>query len=161
KRKQYAAFQNRAPPSRSASSIQESLFAFQAVGHEVLILPNKDITPSPLPEIPPSPPTAVASTDDILHVGVTAQGDKAKARDILTAIRTLRALDQGQRPPTADERRALARFPGFGVVALGIFPAPVSGRYKDAGWQQLGEDLQALLTQEEYASAKRTTFTAF
>ena len=104
---------------------------------------------------------AVASADDILHVGVTAHGDKAKARDILAAIRTLRALEQGQRPPTADERQALARFPGVGVVALGIFPNPVSGRYKDAGWQQLGKELQALLTPEEYASAKRTTFTAF
>jgi N12 class adenine-specific DNA methylase len=97
----------------------------------------------------------------MLHVGVTAQGDKAKARDLLTAIRTLRALEQGQRPPTSDERQALARFPGFGVVALGIFPDPVSGRYKDAGWQKLGGELQALLTPEDYASAKRTTFTAF
>jgi SAM-dependent methyltransferase len=97
----------------------------------------------------------------MLHVGITAQGDKAKARDLLAAIRTLRALEQGQRPPTLDERQALARFPGFGVVALGIFPDPVSGRYKDAGWEKLGGGLQALLTPEEYASAKRTTFTAF
>jgi hypothetical protein len=95
------------------------------------------------------------------HVGITAHGDKAKARDLLAAIRTLRALEQGQRPPTADERQALARFPGFGVLALGIFPDPVSGRYRDAGWQTLGGELQALLTPDEYASAKRTTFTAF
>ena len=46
-------------------------------------------------------------------------------------------------------------------MALGIFPDPVTGQYKDAGWQQLGEQLQALLTPEDYASAKRTTFTAF
>jgi N12 class adenine-specific DNA methylase len=53
------------------------------------------------------------------------------------------------------------RFPGFGPVALGIFPDPVTGHYPDASWQQLGEELQALLTPEDYASAKRTTFTAF
>src|SRR5215467_7065203 len=34
-------------------------------------------------------------------------------------------------------------------------------RYKDAGWQQLGDELQALLSPGDYASAKRTTFTAF
>jgi SAM-dependent methyltransferase len=46
-------------------------------------------------------------------------------------------------------------------VALGIFPDPVTGHYPDASWQQLGEELQVLLTPEDYASAKRTTFTAF
>ena len=55
----------------------------------------------------------------------------------------------------------LARFPGFGPVALGIFPDPVTGRYKDATWQTLGEELRTLLAPEEYASARRTTFTAF
>ena len=42
-----------------------------------------------------------------------------------------------------------------------IFPDPVTGRYKDAGWQVLGDELKSLLTPEEYASAKRTTFNAF
>ena len=90
-----------------------------------------------------------------------SRGDKAKARDILAAIRTLQALDAAQRPATPAERQGLLRFPGFGPVALGIFPDPVTGQYKDAGWQQLGEQLQALLTPEDYASARRTTFTAF
>ena len=55
----------------------------------------------------------------------------------------------------------LSRFAGFGAVALSIFPNPVTGDYKDPGWQRLGEELKALLTPEEYASAKRTTFNAF
>src|SRR5438132_13746324 len=42
-----------------------------------------------------------------------------------------------------------------------MFPNPVTGHYKDASWQALGEELQSLLTAEEYASAKRTTFNAF
>ena len=46
-------------------------------------------------------------------------------------------------------------------MALSIFPDPVSGAYKDAGWQALGEELGSLLTPEEYDSAKRTTFNAF
>src|SRR5512145_334621 len=82
-----------------------------------------------------------------------ASGDKAKARAILAAIRTLQAIEQGQRLATPEECAVLARFPGFGPVALGIFPDPVTNRYKDAGWQQLGDQLQALLTPEDYASA--------
>jgi hypothetical protein len=31
-------------------------------------------------------------------------------------------------------------------VALSIFPDPVTGRCRDAGWQVLGEELKALLT---------------
>jgi len=53
------------------------------------------------------------------------------------------------------------RFAGFGAVALSIFPNPVTGDYKDAGWRTLGEELKALLSQAEYDSAKRTTFNAF
>ena len=90
-----------------------------------------------------------------------SRGDKTKARDILAAIRTLQALDEARRPATPEERQVLMRFPGFGPVALGIFPDPVTGNYPDASWQQLGGELQALLTPEDYASAKRTTFTAF
>src|SRR5262249_17399509 len=88
-------------------------------------------------------------------------GDKAKARDIINAVSTLKAIETEHRPATEGERQVLARFGGFGAVALGIFPDPITGRYKDDGWQALGEELQALLTPEEYASAKRTTFNAF
>jgi SAM-dependent methyltransferase len=91
----------------------------------------------------------------------TASGEKGKARALLAAIRTLQAIEQAQRPATAEERVVLARFPGFGPVALGIFLDPVTRQYKDAGWQQLGDELQALLSPEDYASARRTTFTAF
>lgn len=90
-----------------------------------------------------------------------ASGEKEKARDILAAIRTLQAVEREGRPATPDEKRILARFPGFGPVALSIFPDPVTGRYKDAGWQVLGDELKALLSPEEYESARRTTFNAF
>src|SRR2546427_5965039 len=95
------------------------------------------------------------------HALRSASGEKAQARAILAATRTLQAVEQAQRPATPDECALLARFPGFGPVALVLFPDPVTGRYHDAGWQQLGEELQTLLTPEDYASAKRTTFTAF
>src|SRR5262245_25900577 len=91
----------------------------------------------------------------------TTSGEKAKARALLAAIRTLQAIEQAQRSATPDERQVLLGFPGFGPVALRIFPDPVTGQYKDATWQTLGEELRTLLTPEDYASARRTTFTDF
>ena len=95
------------------------------------------------------PPAAIAS------------GEKSKARDIIAAIRTLKQIEEEQRPATPKEQQTLSRFAGFGPVALSIFPDPFTHRYKDAGWQALGEELKTLLTPEEYDSAKRTTFNAF
>src|SRR5262249_52694919 len=71
------------------------------------------------------------------------------------------SIEDEQRPSTPEERLALARFAGFGPVALSVFPNPVTDRYKDSTWQVLGEELKALLSPEEYESAKRTTFNAF
>ena len=92
---------------------------------------------------------------------VQSGGEKAKARDILAAIHTVKKVEQEKRPASPEEKQTLARFAGFGPVALSIFPDPVTGRYKDAGWQALGEELKTLLTPDEYDSAKRTTFNAF
>ena len=67
-----------------------------------------------------------------------ASGEKAKARDIIAAIRTLKAIEQERRPATPEEKQILSRFSGFGPVALSIFPDPVTGKYKDPGWQAIG-----------------------
>ena len=90
-----------------------------------------------------------------------AKGDKGKARDILAAIHTLKTIEREGRKATLEEGLILARFWGFGPVALTLFPDPVSGQYKTPTWKVLGAELKALLTPEEYASAKRTTFNAF
>ncbi len=96
-----------------------------------------------------------------LITATIASGEKAKARDLLAAIRTLKSLERDARPAGDAERETLARFSGFGPVALSIFPDPVTGQYKDHSWRVLGEELRSLLTSEEYDSAKRTTFNAF
>ena len=90
-----------------------------------------------------------------------ASGEKAKARDIIAAIRTLKAVEQERRLATHEEKHILSRFSGFGPVALSIFPDPVTDKYKDPGWQAIGHELKTLLTPTEYDSAKRTTFNAF
>ena len=46
-------------------------------------------------------------------------------------------------------------------MALSLFPDPQTGRYKDESWQTLGEKLRALLTPEEYTSARRTVTNAY
>ena len=111
----------------------------------------------PPPVIPASPPVLARQP----QLAPIASGEKSKARDIIAAIRTLKQIEEEQRPATAEEKQTLARFAGFGPVALSIFPDPVTGRYKDAGWQALGEELKTLLSPAEYDSAKRTTFNAF
>jgi len=118
-------------------------------------------TTSPTPGIPLRPGYGGQVPQRPGYGGQAATGEKAKARDIIAAIKTLQRIEREQRPATPDERQALARFGGFGAVALGIFPDPVRGAYKDATWQALGEELTSLLSPEEYDSAKRTTFNAF
>jgi len=119
-------------------------------------------TPEPLraPKLPALFPSHTPETTPVDTV-IVASGEKSKARDLLAAIRTLKSIEDERRPATDEERRTLARFAGFGAVALSIFPDPVSGRYKDASWQALGEELQSLLSRDEYDSAKRTVFNAF
>jgi hypothetical protein len=109
----------------------------------------------------PSEQHAAPSDNAPPSTSLIASGEKAKARDILVAIRIVKRIEHEQRPATPEEKQALARFAGFGPVALSIFPDPATGRYKDASWQSVGEELKSLLTPAEYDSAKRTTFNAF
>lgn len=136
-------------------------------GDELGRQPAKETTPAdpprpPPPDGKPSPASASpSSSDPVVAPPAIASGEKGKARDILDAIRTVQRIEGEQRAATPDERQALARFGGFGSVALSLFTDPVTGRYKDATWERLGEELKTLLSSEDYDSAKRTTFNAF
>ncbi len=93
----------------------------------------------------------------------SASGAKGKARDLLAALRLLKLLEgmEGEGRTTSDEeKRILARFPGFGALANDLFPDPTTGEFKP-GWETLGDELQELLSTEEYESAKRSTYNAF
>ena len=100
--------------------------------------------PPATPLLPPTPEhendrDSVSGSDAVELA--SSGGAKAKARDILAAIRTLQRVERERRLPDQGERKTLARFGGFGAVALSLFPDPVTGRYKDAVWQALGEEL--------------------
>src|SRR5262249_27188491 len=136
------------PGSRPARSVTPGLF-------------DEFDEPPQLPSVTPAPPLAPSPPPTAAAPPTLAVGGKARARDILAAIRTLHQVEREKRPATPGERDVLARFPGFGAVALSVFPDPVSGTYKDESWRAIGEELESLLTPDEYASAKRTTFNAF
>ncbi|OWK35498.1 putative DNA methylase [Fimbriiglobus ruber] len=102
------------------------------------------------------PPASVESVEPVI-----ASGEKAKAKDILAAIWVLQAIERERRPATSGEKEILGRFPGFGAVALSMFPNPITGEYKDSGWKTFGEELRRLLNADEYESARRTVFNAF
>ena len=90
-----------------------------------------------------------------------ASGEVTKARELLEAIRVVKRLEREARSAAGEERKALERFGGFGAVALSLFPDPIHRTYKSPSWESLGEELRSLLTEEEYASARRTVFNAF
>ena len=91
----------------------------------------------------------------------TKAGTKRNFEEILTSIEIVKQLEAEGREATDDEKRALRKFTGFGAVATRAFPDPLTGTYADAGWEKLGTRLRELLTDEEYESAKATTFSAF
>lgn len=86
---------------------------------------------------------------------------KVQAQACLEALTTLYTVEARQTAPTPLERQRLAAFPGFGCVALDLFPDPVTKQYKDATWEALGTQLQQALPPADYASASRSTYTQF
>ncbi|MFO0890977.1 MAG: DEAD/DEAH box helicase family protein [Isosphaeraceae bacterium] len=107
----------------------------------------------------PPPPAEVAPQAD--QPEVVAVGEVAKARDLIEAVRVMKRLEGERRAAGPEERKALEKFGGFGAVALRLFPDPVTGAYKSPSWEALGQELKALLTEDELASARRTVFNAF
>ena len=61
-----------------------------------------------------------------------ASGEKSKGPRHPRRHPHAEAIEQEGRPATPEEKQMLARFSGFGPVALSIFPDPVTGKYKDA-----------------------------
>jgi N12 class adenine-specific DNA methylase len=83
-------------------------------------------------------------------------GAKAKARNNLEAIRTIKKiLEEGSRPASLEEQQKIARYVGWGdsELANGIF----GGKPE---WGGIREDLQNLLTKDEYKAAEDSTINA-
>src|SRR5579871_22636 len=79
-------------------------------------------------DLPPPAPSRVPFKSNLQGAAKTppatptsepiASGEKAKALDIIAAIKTLKTIEQKKRPATLEEKQVLSRFAGFGPVAL-------------------------------------------
>ena len=71
-------------------------------------------------------------------------------------IELVQQLESEGRNATPDEQALLADYKGWGSSKIEIFPHPTKG-YSSPRWEALGEKLKSLLTDSEYATARRTT----
>ncbi|HNC03231.1 MAG TPA: hypothetical protein PLY05_07735, partial [Agitococcus sp.] len=83
---------------------------------------------------------------------------RATAEQNVQIVELVKTIIAENRAATPEEKALLTKFTGWGAseIANGIFPNQY-GQYKDANWKALGERLEAALSPEEYAQAKRTT----
>ena len=98
----------------------------------------------------PAPRNFRFSADYDLYPG----GTKTKYKNNILAIKTLKQIEAEQRTATSEEQIALARYVGWGGLANAFSD-------KAAGWESEYQELKALLTDEEYKAAMRSTITAY
>lgn len=109
--------------------------------------PEPPVNPRPEPFIPRN---FRFSTDYDLYPG----GAKTKYKNNILAIKTLKQIEAEQRTATSEEQITLARYVGWGGLANAFSD-------KAAGWESEYQELKALLTEEEYKAAMRSTITAY
>ena len=109
--------------------------------------PEPPANPRPEPFIPRN---FRFSTDYDLYPG----GAKTKYKNNILAIKTLKQIEAEQRTATSEEQITLARYVGWGGLANAFSD-------KAAGWESEYQELKALLTEEEYKEAMRSTITAY
>ena len=91
------------------------------------------------------------TTEDKIGQG----GPKERVRANIEAIRVLKRIEEEKRPATADEKRALVKYVGWGAFAQPIFdPRP------RAEWKDERAAVFDLLTPEEIAAARKSTLNA-
>jgi N12 class adenine-specific DNA methylase len=123
-----------------------------------------ELTPPPEPgELKPStgerrhstaPDEAPPVEDfDLAGMNIGAGGLAQKYRDNITAIRILKAMEEYHRPATPDERRAIARYVGWGALK-GVFDP------ENRQWNKEHNELKGLLTEEEWVAARRSMLNA-
>lgn len=99
------------------------------------------------------PEPGAAGDFDLDGQDIGTGGLTRKYRDNIAAIKIIKALEAEGRPSTADERRALARYVGWGALK-GVFdPA-------NKQWTKQHAELRALLTDREWDAAKASTLNA-
>lgn len=100
------------------------------------------------PPVPPADNYRITDQDAIGSGGL-----KSKFKANVAAIRVLKEIEAENRDATSEEQSILVKFTGWGAMG-GAF-----GEVE--GWAKEAKELQELLTEEEYATARRSTLDAF
>ena len=95
------------------------------------------------------------------------QGDIAKLKANVEAIRTLKEIEASGQPATENQKEILSRYVGWGGLADALNEDKYNARntyYKDANWNSkylpYYEQLRELLNEEEFQSAVQSTTTS-
>ena len=83
-----------------------------------------------------------------------AGGQKTHYKANVEAIKLLKAIEQEQRLATLEEQQVLVKYVGWGGI-------PQAFDKKNEKWQKEYEELNQLLSPEEYTAARASTLTAF
>lgn len=124
---------------RAASSVREVATSAPAVA---------DPAPTPEDDQAVAPPAEEGLAEDLGKGGLAR-----KARDNLAAIRIVQAMAAENRVATAEERRQLSRYVGWGALK-GVFdPA-------NAQWAKVRTELQGLLSDAQWRAARASVLNA-
>jgi len=108
---------------------------------------------------PPAPvrPRIPAVTFRLTGDRVLAPNWKGRAAETIAAIRLAREIEDDARAATAEEQARLAKFTGFGAsdLANSFFCRP--GESFRPGWEEMGHELEQLVSAEEMAALARST----
>jgi adenine-specific DNA methylase len=106
-----------------------------------------------------APSAPIVSANDYRLVGdrQLAEGWKARAADNLAAIRLMTTIEAEKRPARADEQEKLARFTAFGANDLADKLFCRAGGGFGPAWEDLGLELEQLVSREDLASLSRAT----
>ena len=107
---------------------------------------------TPTPVVPHIP----ALTYRLAGDRALATGWKARAADNIAAIRLARQIEDEARPATADEQERLAKFTGFGASDLANSFFRRTGEAFRPGWEDLGHELEQLVSTEEMSALARS-----
>ena len=145
--------------TRRSSLLQFSLFDTTALsaptGGES---PLRDQLPTPEAPAPaPLPKGPVARNYRLVGDRALAPTWKGRAADNLAAIRLLQEIEAADRPAAPDEQERLSRFVGFGASELANTLFRRGGEAFRPGWDEMGSELEAMVSTAEMAGLTRAT----
>ncbi|WP_157235615.1 hypothetical protein [Methylosinus sp. LW4] len=140
--------------AKDSNQLTLSLFDSTSLSGGLTLDGGSFSAPPVLPEEDEAPVAAAApaipAQDFVLRGDrALAHGWKARAADNIAAIRLALEIEADMRNATPDEQEALSRFVGFGARDLADRMFRRAGETFSEGWEDLGEELERLVSREE------------